>query len=413
WDEWTPYADAGGRLSFGGIQFLAERSMLVYGESIILLPMLDDLTRPLSLACQLINPLRLRTPTDLQNQDNIIDGVEIGEHGEIVALWIKKSGPASGYSTSNTSENYLRLPIKQGHRWNVLYRFDAKDPEQVNGYPILTPAMKKFKDLNDFLDSELVSSIVTAAFSLFVQVPEGIDPSVYASVFAGIEESGMNPDGSTKIDRFQELDPGAIMYGNPGEKPFPIAANRPGTTFEPFIKIIRQAIAQAVGLPYVIAFKDVDSANFAGFRSAMLDAWKLFLFRRNNAGLEAQKIYTMVQEEGFLRGRIKVKNFYLNIHALTKCDWRGAPKGDIEPVKAIQADILAIDAKLKTRAEAITERTNAGDWRTTFAQLADEEEVLKEQGISDAPEQKTEIQKDDNQEEQDPGEEPGQSNPDK
>lgn len=90
---WEAFADAGGRMSFGQIQFLLESSLFQFGEYLVLLPMLpDDAQRPFSLACQVINPLRVKTPVDVRDL-NVWNGVELGPFGEAVAYWVKKAEP--------------------------------------------------------------------------------------------------------------------------------------------------------------------------------------------------------------------------------------------------------------------------------------------------------------------------------
>jgi len=387
--RWAPYADAGGRMSFGGIQYLCERSRLQFGEFLVLLPMIKDPVRPYSLACQVAHPLRLKTPNDLKGKDYIVDGVELGDHGEPLAYWIKRVAPRKNQeSLADISANFVRVMAKQGHRWKVIHGFVQQEPEQVRGVAVLAPAMKTFKDFSDLLDAELVSNIVTAAFSLFIEVPDGIDPGDYAKAFAGMEETGTNEDGSSKTDRYQELDPGSIMYGNQGEKPHPIAATRPGNTFDPFTKILKKSISMATGIPMHILFKDVDGANMAAIRMAMLEAWRVYTIHRARAGEHWQKPYTMLMEEAYLLGEITIKNFYFVMAALTKCEWRGAPKGDIEPVKAITADIMAINNNLKTRAQVIAER-DGDDWRATLDQLEEENELLDEKNLNEKPEADT------------------------
>jgi lambda family phage portal protein len=383
---WAPFADAGGRMSFGAIQFLIERCIIQFGEYLVLLPMIDDPLRPYSLACMVLHPLRLKTPVDKLNDPNIRDGVELGAYGQPVAYWIKKSDPRGHGVTPNVSANFLRVPARQGHRWNVLHGFIAREPEQVRGFPLIAPAMKFFRDLNDYLDAELVSNIVTAAFALFIEQQNGQNPFNVAENLAAFSETTRPPGGAQReqTTRYQEWIPGQIMYGNPGEKPSAITANRPGTTFEPFTKVIKKATAMAVGMPYPVLFKDTEGVNFAGFRSAMLDAWRVFVHHRVWLGNGfCQPVYTMLQEEAYLRGALKVKNFYNNIYSLTRAEWRGAPKGDIEPIKAVQADVLAIQNNLKTRAEAIAER--GGDIRTTMDQLQEEQEMMKERGLTEQP----------------------------
>jgi lambda family phage portal protein len=383
YQSWQPYADAGGRMTFGAIQFLAMRSLMQFGEYLVLLPMLDDPSRPYSLACQVVNPLRLRTPVDRMNDPNLRDGVEIGPYGEPVAYWIKKSSPGPIVWTPDVSANFLRIPAKVGHRWNVLHDYIVNEPEQVRGWPFFAPVMKYFRDFNDLLDAELVSNIVTAALAVWIELAPGNDPLNIAQNLGTLTETRTLDDGRTESTRYQEMIPGAIFYGNSGEKPHLLSATRPGVTFEPFTKIIKKAISTSLNIPYPVLFKDPESVNFAGFRSAMLDAWRVFMHRRTWLGQGlCQRVYTLLQEEAWLRGDVQVKNFYTRMHVLTRAEWRGAPKGDIEPIKAAEADLRLIQGNLKTRAEAIAER--GGDLRTTLDQLQEEQEMMAERGLTEA-----------------------------
>lgn len=379
---WYRVADAAGRLSFGGIQYLLIRNLIEFGEYLILLYMIDDPARPYSLACHVINPQRLKTPVDKINDPRIRDGVELGDYGQPVAYWIKLSSQSSSAATlSDTSENFRRIPASVGHRLNVIHRFVAREPEQVRGIPLLAPSMKFFRDLNDFLDTELVSNIMASAISLFIELSPGNDPLNIARNLSTFTDRGLNQDGPGSEPRYQEMEAGLVMYGNAGEKPHLLSPDRPGTTFDPFTKIIKKAIAMGINIPYPVAFKDVEDVNFAGFRSAMLDAWRVFMIHRTWLGEDTcQPIYTMLMEEAYLRGQIDADNFYLHMDAITHCDWRGSPKGDIEPIKAVKADVLAIKANIKTRAEAIAER--GGDLRSTFDQLEEEKRMLLERGLS-------------------------------
>jgi lambda family phage portal protein len=387
YQSWYPIADAGGRMNFGAVQFLTDRMLVTIGEYLVLLPMLDDATRPFSLACQVIHPLRLKTPVDLLNNPTIKDGVEIGAYSEPIAYWIKKSSTVGGgYSLPDVSANFLRVRAKQGHRRNVLHGFIQIEPEQVRGLPASTPALKFFRDLNDYLDAELVSNIVTAAFAMFIEVQNPKDPWQIAGNLSSLYDDSVKQDGSTERTRYQEIVPGTIMYGNKGEMPHTISAVRPGATFEPFTKIIKKAIAIAhYGMPYAIAFNDVEDLNFAGFRGAMLSAWRIYMYRRATCGqMFCQPIYTMLQEEAYLRGRLNVPDFYANMDTVTRCDWRGSPKGDIEPVKQAQSNILLRDAGLKTDETIIAETEGEADVAAVYDQLARERQMRADRGLAPA-----------------------------
>ncbi|MBN1105804.1 MAG: phage portal protein [Deltaproteobacteria bacterium] len=376
-EAWSPWADAAGRMTDGGIQFLLQCNMVQFGEFIVVLPMIRDIARPYSLAAQVIHPLRLKTPSDFYAKQNIRDGVELGGYGQPEAYWIKKTDPNDPLRhTADISQNFLRIPARKGHRWNVIHRFIQREPEQVRGWPFFAPAMKFFRDLNDYLDAELVANVVTAAYALFIESGE-LDPWTLAEGMAHHTDLETGKDE----DRYEELIPGQIMYGKKGQKPHPIAANRPGTTFQVFVKEIKKALAMSLNMPYVSLFKDVENTSYAGFRSALLDAWRVLSHRRSWLGENyGRPVRTMLLEEAWLRGDLpEIEDFYGNMHALSACQWLGSPKGNIEPVKEIQADILAIKNNLKTRAETIAEQN--GDWRRTFEQLEEEKEDLEGRGL--------------------------------
>jgi capsid protein len=246
--------------------------------------------------------------------------------------------------------------------------------------------MKMFHDLNELLDAELVSNIVTAAFSLFIKLNPGANPwdEAMARSTWQFPTDGVSNTQPPPPTRYEGFEPGKIYYGNVGEEMQPIKGDRPGNTFEAFTRLIKKAIALSAGLPYAVAFADTDGISFAGYRSAMLEAWRTFTFHRAVlANQDCQTIWAMLQEESYLRGEYDLPNFYTNFSEATRCVWRGAPKGDIEPIKAAQADILLIQNNLKTREEAVMER--GGELEPTFDKLAAEQEEMTKLGLYDGP----------------------------
>ena len=76
----------------------------------------------------------------------------------------------------------------------------------------------------------------------------------------------------------------------------------------------------------------------------------------------------------------EIEDFYTQTWAYTRCDWRGTPKGDIEPVKAVKADLQANAGNQKTLNKIISE--SGEDYESTLDQLADERADLESRGLS-------------------------------
>lgn len=378
---WSPYADATGRCNNPQIQYMKFWNMVEFGEYFNMYLMIKDPIRPYSLACQMIHPLRVKTPMDMSRNQNIRDGIEFDENGKPAFYWVKKAKPNALY-LSDMSSNFVRVEAGRGHRHFMQHRFVQTDPEQVRGMPVITPAMKYFRDLSDLLDTELVSQIAAAAIAIWIETVEGQNPLYPAQQLANESVSTTDRDGNAKTERYQEIVPGSIYYGSSGEKPHLLAPDRPGNTFDPFIKTIKKGAAMAVGLPFPVAFNDVEGVNFAGFRSAMLSAWRVFMTRRSWMGDDESKTWAMLMEEAYLRGDIpEIKSFYKNRHHWTSCKWIGSPKGDIEPIKAAQANAIKVKERVKTRASWIIEDGEGDDPQSVFDAIDEELQMMDDKGI--------------------------------
>ena len=379
--RWWPHADACGKMNFGQIQYLWEKCQMQYGEDLTLVHMRPRPGRRYRLCLRVINPMRMKTPTD-KRKLGIMDGVEVNRRGEAKAVWIKTSEPGKPV-LSDASKNFIRVEIMRGHRWQVLHNFVSEDPEQYRGNPPLATCLKGFRDFSDFLDAELVSNVVTAAFSMFIELQDG-NPADMAASLADYYDAGSSAREKHSPTRYQELTPGTIMYGNPRERPHTIAANRPGATFDPFTKTIKKAFCHGLGIPYPVLFKDVDGVSHSGFRSAMLEAWRVFSWRRSNQGAHSQKVRTMLMEEAFLMGDIDVPGgpvrFYDDLDVLCGAEWFGAPKGDIEPYKAIKADLLLWENNAKALERIILEH-GGGYPAAVLRQVEHEKKDLKARGL--------------------------------
>jgi len=376
--EWQYFSDMQGQKTFAQILFLLEKSLVKYGEYFVLLPMIDDDERPFSLACQVIHPMRVKTPADKIHDEKIRDGVEFNAKYQPIAYWVKKNG-----DYDDSSKNFHRITRKSGHRYKVIHYFNPDDPEQVRGISMLSPMLKLFRDFADYLDAELMSNVVTAAFSMFIET--NADPYTQAQNLATITDNGFKSDNSSYEQRYQEMVPGQIMYGSPGEKPHPISASRPGGTFDPFTRIIKKAIAQGLGIPFPVLYRDFDGMNYASYRSAMLEAWRVFKRHREDIGTAfCQPVHDMIQEEAFLRDKLDV-NYYEMPKSFFNAKWIGPPKGQIEPIKELQADIIAIQNNLKTRSQVITEQGGSDNFESIVEKIKEEQELLKNFGLDEQP----------------------------
>lgn len=379
---WSAHAHAGGQMHFEDLQYLGITSILRVGEMLhlpVMIPFSEDDNRPLSLAIQPLRPERLCTPLDLQTDPGIRDGIEFTSYGRPVAYWIASPAPSlvSIDPGQLTSMSFSRVPAMAGHRKNVFHLFRHDFEEQTRGVSQLSTGMKLFRHLNDAIDSELFSQVIAASFPIFIGIENGQLPGEVR------EQMGLGPERSN--EREMEVSPGTVIFGEPNEKPYILENNRPGGNFAPFVEIVQRSLASMLGIPYESLTKDFSKTNYSSMRAALNEAWKLYSFyRRWFARLYTQPVWEMVIEEAYLRNwlgladdleALSVPGFYEGFSYWTSATWTGPAKGFIDPVKEIQATILALENRLMTYADAWAER--GGDFADALPIMEEEKEALK------------------------------------
>ena len=358
--SWSRQAHARGLIHFEDLQYLGISSILRLGE-MLHLPVMPppENGRVFRLAIQDMNPARLCTPADKTLDPSIRDGIEFTGCGRPVAYWLACPPPSLIPVEQQRlfSDSFVRRSARIGHRPNVFHLFRYEEEEQVRGVSVLANGMKLFRNLNDALDSELFAQVIAASFPVFIGLENGaaqLPPEVREAY--GMEEQ--EPE-----ERTMEIAPGTVVFGNPNEKPYVLENKRPSANFPPFVEIVLRSLAAMLGIPYESLAKDFSKTNYSSMRAALNEAWKLYLFyRRWFARLYTQPVWEMVLEEAYLRNFLGLADdidslrpapgFYEGREYWCSATWVGPARGSIDPVKEIQATIMALENHLTTYGEA-------------------------------------------------------------
>ena len=375
--EWSAQAHYRGQLHFEDLQIIGLRSLVRNGE-MLHLPVMEE--RPgcrFALRIQDVRPARLRTPWDRQFDPLIHDGIEVSPTGVPEAYWIA-SPPPSAAPLSDlmfTSAHFRRIPAKIGHRPGIFHIFRPDGEECCRGTSSLAAALKFFRHLNDSIDYELFGQVIAASFPVFIGLENGTQ---YLPGYVQEEKD------QEERHYYQDITPGGIMYGNPGEKPEILESKRPGSNFLNFCDLVMHILASSLEIPYEVLTRDFSRTTYSSARAALLEVWRVYevyrsFFRRHYC----QPVWEMVQEEAYLRGYLTLPkgapDFYEARQFWCNTRWIGPARGYIDPVKEISANISAIDNGLMSRSEAIAER--GGDFDEITGQIALEQERYRRLGI--------------------------------
>ncbi len=364
---WNRRSDAQEVSDFYGIQFQNLWSTLVNGEYLNLPLMIDEPSRRYRLALQAVDPVRMRTPCDLMGSPDVRDGVRLGDLGQPVGYFIADP-PDGQVLTTMLSTSFLEVPPRRGHRPAVLHGFYKKYPEQVRGVTVLAPAMAFFRSFADYLDYELVGAIIAASFPVWIEKADPYD-------VAGMPGVRQQRHGNGTVTNYREIPPGQILYGNSGEKPHILKSDRPGDSFGVFIETVLRAIGAATGMPYEIISKDFSKTNYSSARAALQEAWRVFeLYQDWLINHFCQVVWEMFFEEAVLAGHIQLPagapDFYDATAEYCAASWVGPERTNVDPVKEMTADLLALNAGVTTLADIAAKRNK--DWEAQLKQRARE-----------------------------------------
>jgi len=370
WKLWTPFADAGRRMDFYEIQQLVDRQILENGEALIVPMMIDDPSRPYRTALQVIESDRLDTPPEKRGDKSIRSGVRIGERGEAVSYFIRKTHPGDVLYSKRTEKDFVEVPaFNEYGRRNVFHLYYVLRSGQTRGVPFFAPVLSYFKDLGEYAEAELVAARIAACFSLFITSEASMDVS-----------AGGAFERNAAGQFVESLEPGMIKHLMPGESITSFNPQRPGSSFEPFVDRILKAISAALGLPYELVAKDFSKTNYSSARAALLEARRYFRMRQEWLAQKfCQPVWDMVLEEAYLKREIKADTFYENRQRWTSASWIAPGWEWVDPLKEAQAAEVGLRNGIVTYSDLYAQ--DGKDWEECFEQRKREQDKFKELGL--------------------------------
>jgi len=340
WLRWTDEADASGLTDFYGLQALACRSVAESGECLVRLrPRLpkDGLSVPLQL--QLLEAEHLPTTENrkLENGNYVRAGIEFNAIGRRAGYYLFREHPGDTLNPMASTE-LVRVPADA-----VLHLFRPLRPGQLRGQPWLTQVLVKLHELDQYDDAELVRKKTAAMFAGFVikNAPEDQMLGETATDSTGSALAGLEPG------TLQVLLPGEdIKFSTPADV---------GASYETFMRVQLRSIAAGMGITYEQLTGDLTGVNYSSIRAGLLE------FRRRCEQFQHQVIvYQFCRpvwrrwiEAALLSGALPKQG---DLAPYYDAKWIPPGFAWVDPLKDIKAQIMAVRAGFKSRAEVVSEQ---------------------------------------------------------
>jgi lambda family phage portal protein len=337
WLRWTDEADATGLTDLYGLQALACRSVMEAGECFIRLrPRLpkDGLSVPLQLQLLEAEHLPTNETRKLENGNYVRAGIEFNGIGKRVAYHLYREHPGDALNPVFSTE-LVRVSAE-----SVLHLFRPVRPGQLRGQPWLTQVLIKLYELDQYDDAELVRKKTAAMFAGFVTKNAPEDSLL----------GEQNPDANGAA--LAGMEPGTLQVLLPGEDVTFSAPADVGATYETFMRVQLRSIAAGMGITYEQLTGDLTGVNYSSIRAGLLE------FRRRCEQIQHQVLVFQMCRP--------IWRAWINAAVLA-----GAlPAGDgnyavkwippgfawVDPLKDIKAQIMAVRAGFKSRAEVVSEQ---------------------------------------------------------
>ncbi len=298
-------------------------------------------------------------------------GIEIDGEGARLGYWINEQR----YMPGSESRPPYRIAAAE-----VLHHLRTKRANQMRGITWIAPVLAAIHHLNMYTETELIAARAGAAKMGFIVTKDPDAPPP-----GGIEGTEATGDGSSPSasgllpGQEMEATPGTIEQLAPGQEFQGWSPDHPSTAFPDFTKSVLRRIATGLGVTYNTLASDLEGVNFSSMRSGLLlerDLWRLL--QEWWIGSFRQPIYERWLNAAILARELRLPSAdwrqYRDVKWISRgWDW-------VDPVKDVQASVIAIGNGLDSRTRILSEK--GVDRYEVLEELAREAEDALEAGVS-------------------------------
>jgi len=354
WDDWCKKGNCtvDGKLSWRALQDLVTRNVATDGE-VFIRKVGGFRGNKYRFALQLIDADQvdhLYNVPPSKDGNEIRLGVEVDKWGRPVAYYIYPGHP------SDIGGSLLRERIPAE---DIIHLYDVERVSQTRGVTWFHAVMMQLRMLEGYIEAELVAARTGAAKMGWL---EHVDAETYEDP---------NPDRKYTFD----ASPGTIETLPPGMKFVSWNPDHPSSAFPNFVVTVLRQIATGLGVSYNALASDLVGVNYSSMRSGLLierDQWK----RDQSWLIESLCEPVMFDFLSFslLSGALKLDSRDPEKFKAGKWEPRGWQW--VDPLKDVQAAVLAIGARLKSRDSIVSE--TGEDIEEVFEQISEEETLAEE-----------------------------------
>lgn len=254
----------------------------------------------------------------------------------------------------------------------VVHGFEMLRPQQLRGVPAFAPGLLIANDLNSLMDAEIDCAKLAAKWLGFIKTP---DPVLRQ---AGLESA--TAANGTSIQKIEELENAIIEYLRPGEEIDFNSSNRPGTTFEPFVRLLLTMLSITTGAPYELISGDYKNLNFSTARIVRSDfAQQLRPIAFRHVRQYGMPTISTAIDVAVMSGKLTLPGYWQNRRRYLASEWQPPGMDAIDPLREAKGQIESISYGLKSPQEVARERGR--DLEDIYREILEAQQMAAEMGL--------------------------------
>src|SRR3990167_569881 len=257
--EWADDAhacDAAGRLTFSEMERLVKRHEIIDGD-VFALPLDDG-------RVQIVEGDYVDSPQALGG--DTVHGVKIDAFGRPLEYWFYRERQETRFvhlRRTTYAADYDRKPARdESGEPVVLHIYSPQRVTQTRGVTAFHAVFDIAGMLEDVNFAKLVQQQVVSCVAAFVERA--------ADFQFGTRTSETQDDATTQT--LEELAPGLVIRGKPGEKLTSFTPNVPSNEYFEHVKLLLRMIGCNLGMPLTLVLLDTTNTTFHGYRGELQQA---------------------------------------------------------------------------------------------------------------------------------------------
>ena len=334
---------------------------------------------------ELISPLMVSSPC-LTDNGNIVQGIEFNDKKEEVAYYIKKVTHDTMMAT-----DWVRIPKRsRSGRVQMLHvRSDVIQPNQARGTSVLMPLANNLVQIDRFNEANAVKSVIQASIGFALETDKEVveddrSNEVFEEIYNASKETYENiPVKKETPNQTISMKAGMGLNLPSGKKIKMVESTAPTVNYWEFL-MGNLKLMSGGKIPAPEKVTKSYLASYSASQASMQESQRVFeLWVSLLADGFLNELYRQFVRCLVVQNLVEIPNYFdspFTVSAWSVCQWYCPALVHNDPVKAVKASILKINAGLSTR-EIETRNLIGKPWSRVIAQSAEEKNVIDSLGV--------------------------------